>query len=90
MNRLEPELPDAGVYRIWYNSETPPLAYIGETSAFTGRLRRHEKTFGGDALFAVAAPEGMDATHKRTEVEIDLIGGHYFSTGESPTAQFGN
>lgn len=89
-NRLKPELPEAGVYRIWYDGETPPLAYVGETSDFTGRLRRHEGTFGGDALFSVAAPEEMDAKHKRTEVETDLIGAHYLTAGESPTAQFGN
>lgn len=89
-NRLKPELPEAGVYRIWYDSETPPLAYIGETSNFTGRLRRHEGTFGGDALFSVAAPDGMDVRHKRTEVETDLIGAHYLTAGESPTTQFGN
>ena len=89
-NRLEPDLPDAGVYRIWLEGHTPPLAYIGETSAFTGRLRRHEKTFGGEARFAVATPEGMDAKHKRTEVETDLIGAHYLAHGQSPLAQFGN
>ncbi|SDD68052.1 GIY-YIG nuclease family protein [Natrinema hispanicum] len=89
-DRLEPDLPDAGVYRIWLGGETPPLAYIGETSAFTGRLRRHEKTFGGEARFAVAMPKGMDAKHKRTEVETDLIGAHYLSHGQSPLAQFGN
>ncbi len=88
-DRLKPELPDAGVYRIWYEGDTP-LAYIGETSAFTGRLRRHENTFGGKALFSVAAPDGMAAKHKRTEVETDLIGVHYVTHGRSPIAQFGN
>jgi len=71
------------------DGKTPPLVYVGETSAFTGRLRRHEDTFGGDVLFSVGAPEGMDAKHKRTEVETDLIRVHYLTTGESPTAQFG-
>ncbi len=89
-NRLEPDLPKAGVYRIWYDSEVPPLAYIGETSDFAGRLRRHEDTFGSEALFSVAAPEGMDAKHKRTEVETDLIGAHYLTNEEPPTTQFGN
>jgi len=89
-NRLDPDLPEAGVYRIWYDGESPPLDYIGETSAFTGRLRRHKDTFGGEALVSVAAPDGVNAKHKRTEVETDLIGAHYFITGESPTTQFGN
>ncbi|SEW01259.1 GIY-YIG nuclease family protein [Natrinema salifodinae] len=89
-DRLEPDLPDAGVYRIWYEGDAPPLAYIGETKAFSRRLRQHENTFGSEALFSVAVPDGMDAKHKRTEVETDLIGTHYLVTQRSPTAQFGN
>lgn len=89
-NRLEAELPDAGVYRIWYEDDSPLLAYVGETSAFTGRLRQHEKTFSGEARFSIATPEGMGANHKRTEVETDLIGAHYIVHGRTPLAQFGN
>ncbi len=89
-NRLEPDLPDAGAYRILYEDDSPPLAYIGETSAFTGRLRQHESTFGSEAHFSVAAPDGMAAKHKRTEVETDLIGAHYLAHGQAPIAQFGN
>ncbi|GAB3676804.1 GIY-YIG nuclease family protein [Halopiger thermotolerans] len=87
-DRLEPELPDNGVYRIWYQGDAPPLAYIGETSDFTGRLRRHEDTFGSDALFSVATVEGLEAKHKRTEIETDLIGAHYLTTDQSPQSQF--
>lgn len=65
--RLDPGLPQSGVYRIWYPG-ADELAYIGETAAFTDRLRRHEKSFGGEALFSVVAPTGMDAKHKRTEL----------------------
>lgn len=89
-DRLEPELPEAGVYRIREEDQHSRLLYIGETSDFTGRLRRHEKAFGSDALFSVAAPNGMDARHKRTEVETELIGAHYLVTEEPPKAQFGN
>lgn len=88
-NRLEPELPDAGVYRIWYENDSPPLAYIGETTAFTGRLRRHEKTFGGHAIFSVACPGELAEKHKRTEIEVDLIGAHFLATSQPPIAQFG-
>lgn len=89
-DRLEPNLPDAGVYRIWEQGDSSRLLYVGETSDFTGRLRRHERTFGSGALFSVAAPQGMEATHKRTEVETDLIGAHYLVTEAPPTAQFVN
>ena len=87
-DRLEPELPENGVYRIWYDSDVTPLAYIGETSAFTNRLRRHEDTFGSDALFSVATLDGLEAKHKRTEVETDLIGVHYLATNRPPQTQF--
>jgi hypothetical protein len=59
-DRLEPELPKSGVYRIWYPEEDG-LAYIGETAAFIDRLRSHEKSFRGKALFSVVEPTGMDA-----------------------------
>ncbi len=87
-DRLEPALPEMGVYRIWH-PDKEGLSYIGETAAFTDRLRSHEKTFGSDALFSVAALDGLDAAHKRTEVETDLIGAHYLAIQQAPMAQFG-
>jgi hypothetical protein len=32
----------------------------------------------------------VDAAHKRTEVETDLIGAYYLAEGTAPTAQFGH
>lgn len=87
-DRLDPAFPDEGVYKIWYQDEVPPLAYIGETSDFTGRLRRHESTFGSEAFFSVATSDDIEAKHKRTEVETDLIGAHYLTTNRPPRSQF--
>ncbi len=85
--RLDHNYPNAGVYRIWRpNKES--LSYIGETRSFQNRMRKHQKTFGGDALFSVASPSGMDAKHRRTEVETDLIGAHYLVNGVPPLSQF--
>ena len=56
------------------------IAFVGETVVFADRLRSHEKSIGGDALFSVVAPTGIDAKHKRTEIEPDLINTHYLAT----------
>ena len=77
------------VYRIWYEHGPEPLAYIGETRDITSRLRQHEKTFGGDALFSVS-PVGELARHERHELKLDLIGAHYLALGPAPIAQFGH
>jgi hypothetical protein len=87
-DRLEVSPPDAGVYRIWYEDEAPPLTYIGESTDFTGRLRRHRKTFGEDALCSFAEPSEVGAKHKRDEVETELLGAHYLVLDRSPKAQY--
>lgn len=87
-DRLEPALPDNGASRIWDGAEVPPLACIGETPDFTGRLRRHEATFSSDALFSVATLDGLEEKHEQTEIETDLIGVHYLATNQSPWLQF--
>jgi hypothetical protein len=88
-DRIEADPPDEGLYRIWDEDATAPLAYIGESSNISSRLYKHENTYGGDALFAFATREDLDAAHKRSEVETDLIGAYYLSTGEAPLAQYG-
>jgi len=50
----------------------------------------HEQTFGQGALFAYAERSDLDASHKREEIETDLIGAYYLEVGEAPLAQFGH
>ena len=88
--RLDANPPETGVYRIWYEGQDPPLAYIGESSNISSRLYSHEQTYGGDALFAYAERSGLDASHKREEIETDLIGAYYLEVGDAPLAQFGH
>jgi hypothetical protein len=88
--RLDADPPDTGLYRIWYEGQDSTLAYIGESSNIASRLYNHEQTFGEDALFAYAERGGLDASHKRAEVETDLIGAYYLKLKEAPVAQFGH
>ena len=87
--RLDTDPPDTGVYRIWYEEQDSTLAYIGESSNISSRLYNHEQTFGEEALFAYAERSNLDASHKREEIETDLIGAYYLEVGEAPLAQFG-
>ena len=87
-DRLDASPPDAGVYRIWYEDEVPPLAYIGESSNLSRRFYDHENTFGGDALVSFAEPSDIDAAHKRDEIETDLISAHYLALERSPKSQY--
>ncbi len=87
--RLDANPPDTGLYRIWYEGQDSPLAYIGESSNISSRLYNHEQTFGKDALFAYAKRSDLDTSHKRQEVETDLIGAYYLEVGGAPLAQFG-
>jgi subtilisin family serine protease len=50
----------------------------------------HEQTFGEDALFAYAEWSDLDASHKRQEIETDLLGAYYLEVREAPLAQFGH
>jgi hypothetical protein len=88
--RLDADPPGAGLYRIWYEGQDSTLAYIGESSNISSRLYSHEQTFGEGALFAYAKRSDLDASHKRAEVETDLIGAYYLEAGEAPLAQFGH
>jgi hypothetical protein len=88
-DRLDASPPRNGLYRIWYEGEVPPLAYIGESSNIPSRLYNHQQTFGGDALFATVDRPDLDARHKRQEIETELIGTHYIQHDRTPLAQFG-
>jgi hypothetical protein len=72
--RLQPQM---RVYRIWYEGHESTLAYIGESSNIASRLYNHEQTFGENALFAYAERSDLDASHKREEIETDIIGAYY-------------
>ncbi len=89
--RLDANPPKNGLYRIWYEDcpDGPALAYIGESSNIASRLYNHEQTFGEDAYFTYAEGVHLDAPHKRSEVETDLIGAHYLAENDVPLAQFG-
>lgn len=87
--RLNADPPDTGVYRIWYEGQDSTLAYIGESSNIASRLYSHEQTFGENALFAYAERSDLNASHKRQEIETDLIGAYYLEVGEAPLVQFG-
>jgi hypothetical protein len=89
-DRLDANPPDTGVYRIWYEEDDSLLAYIGESSNISSRLYNHEQTFGEGALFAYAERGDLDASHKRKEIETDLVGAYYLQVGEAPLAQFGH
>jgi hypothetical protein len=69
---------------------TTPARGIGESSNISSRLYNHEQTFGEDACFAYAERSDLDASHKRREIETDLIGAYYLDVGEAPLAQFGH
>lgn len=86
--RLDADPPDTG-YRIWYEEQESTLAYIGESSNIASRLYNREQTLGEDALFAYAERSDLGASHKREEIETDLIGAYYLEIEEAPLAQFG-
>jgi GIY-YIG catalytic domain. len=88
--RLDVDLPDTGVYRIWYDEGDSNLTYIGESSNMSSRFYDHEQTFGKNALFAYVERSELDASHERQEIETDLIGAYHLEVGKTPLAQFGH
>lgn len=88
--RLDPDPPDTGVYRIWYQEQDSTLAYIGESGNIPSRLYSHEQTFGEDALFAYAERSDLSPSHKHEKVETDLLEACYLEVREAPLAQFGH
>ena len=88
--RLNANPPDTGLYRIWYEGQDSTLAYIGESSNIPSRLYNHERTCGEDTFFAYAERNNLEASHKRKEIETDLIGAYYLKARKAPLAQFGH
>jgi hypothetical protein len=88
-NRLDADLPNSGFYRIWFPNISPPLAYIGQTSDFQSRLRKHQKTFGDKAKFSVVDFAEADTHAERLELEEELIGAHFIQQNAAPKGQWG-
>lgn len=82
-NRLDAE-PGKAVYRIWFESQSPPLAYIGQAKDVKRRLYKHEKKFGEKAKFSVAYVKDS-----RKILEALLIGKHYQVGNTLPKGQEG-
>jgi len=82
-NRLDVK-PGTAVYKIWFENQSPPLAYIGQAKNIKQRLYKHEKKFGGEAKFSVAHVEDS-----RKVIEALLIGKHYQVENTLPKGQEG-
>jgi hypothetical protein len=82
-NRLDTE-PGTAVYKIWFENQSPPLAYIGQAKNVRQRLYKHEKKFGGETKFSIAYSEDS-----RKVVEALLIGKHYQFENTLPKGQEG-
>jgi len=82
-NRLGAE-PGTAVYRIWFENQSPPLAYVGQAKNIKQRLYKHEKKFGKQSMFSIARVEDS-----RKVVEALLIGKHYQIENTLPKGQEG-
>lgn len=88
LSKVSTEIPSAdGVYRIWDPDSPLPLEYIGESANLRSRLRTHSSNRHGDLCFSYAAPDFLEAKHKRLEAETDLIGAHWLTVQRPPRDQ---
>lgn len=78
-----------GVYRI-IDLATQSVIYIGESKDLRKRLATHSKSIWSTATpyFSYAIPDGMDAVHRRHEIEVDLIGAYYHQHSCPPIYQY--
>lgn len=79
---------EAGLYRIWNPEAVPPLEYLGETANLKSRLYSHRRNRSGELRYSYVRFPELDATHKRHEVESDLLGAHWLACGEAPRDQY--
>ena len=77
-----------GLYRIWNEDDVPPLEYIGQSGNLRSRLYRHRRNRDGNLLFSYTTLPELDAAHKRSEVETELIGAHWLACELAPRDQF--
>lgn len=76
-----------GVYRLWWSEDVPPLAKIGEAFRLRRRLHEHRRSKDGNLLFSYARickKDGGYESHKRKEIETELLGAHRIACGEAP------
>lgn len=78
-----------GVYRV-IDLDNNTIIYIGESKTLRNRLSSHCKTPWPTTkpYFSFAHPKGMDASHRRHEVESDLIGAFYCKYKSLPLEQY--
>ena len=79
-----PTLP--GIYKI-VEVKNNELLYIGETKNLKNRLKTHKKKFSKEA-FSYSKLVVEMPRYQRLEIENDLIGQYYDTTGKAPAFQF--
>lgn len=85
-------------FRLWREDQTGELwgqtaQEVGTTGSISSRLFKLQNEYGDDVRFSIVALDGLSSdTLRRSrelgEVRHDLIGAHYFATGNPPKAQF--
>ncbi|MCF1437263.1 MAG: GIY-YIG nuclease family protein [Shewanella sp.] len=78
----------AGVYRI-FAQDKRELLYIGESKDIRQRLTTHVKSVWPTSVlaFSWSTMDGMDSSHHRHEIEVDLIGAFYSVHKRPPACQ---
>jgi hypothetical protein len=74
------------IYKI-VDLSNQELLYVGETNNLKGSLREIKRKFSSAAFSYTILSQQM-LHHQRLEIENDLIGYYYQSTGKSPIRQF--
>ena len=77
---------EPGIYRI-IDPKTGELMYVGETTNLRDRLGTHKRRFTDSRVSFSVVPRNMPH-YQRLEIENDLIGQYYESTGKTPACQF--
>jgi len=78
-----------GLYRI-HGMATGYILYIGESRNLVARLGSHAQRSWGEAASYSYVTLGREIPrHNLRELENDLIGAYYHTTGRAPALQFG-
>lgn len=78
----------SGLYRIWDPDDYPPLEYIGQSNNLRSRLNRHRRNRSSRLLVAHVNRPDLDADHKRSQAETDLLGAHWLACRKAPKSQY--